>query len=143
MTPQEIEDLQKLPLEQLAALMKKTKVDLDAAKEVSAKLQDTWDTLRKQIIPQVMEDMGVESVRITGIGTVSERTDAYCTVPADNRQAVQDWMKEHGHGELVTETINSSTLKAFMKEQILEGNEVPIDLINYTPYTYVAITGKG
>ncbi len=129
-----------MSLKEMAKTMKEVRTRLDDAKETSSHLQKQWDDLRKVHIPNKMEEMGIESVRIEGVGTVSERTDAYCSTPAKNKQALYDWLEQHGHGDLITDTVNSSTLKAFMKEQILEGNDVPDDIVNFTPYTYVAIT---
>jgi len=131
---------EEMNLEQLALEMARTKDLLVDAKIVSSELQKDWDALRKKWIPEKMEELGIESVRITGVGTVSERTDAYCSVPAANRQALYEWLEEHDHKDLITDTVNSSTLKAFVKEQILLGNEIPDGIIKFEPYTYVAIT---
>jgi len=131
---------EEMNLKQLAERMKSTREQLDDVKADSAALQKEWDSLRKKWLPEKMEEMGIESVRIEGVGTVSERTDAYCTTPAKNKQALMIWMIENGHEDLISETINASTLKAFMKEQILEGNDVPDEIVSFTPYTYVAIT---
>lgn len=133
-------DFENMTLEQLATRMKRTAELLKDAKADSAQLQKEWDALRKQYIPDKMDEMGIESVRISGVGTVSQRTDAYCTTPAANREALMDWLEAHDHADLISETVNASTLKAFMKEQMMEGNDVPDDIVNFTPYTYVAIT---
>lgn len=127
-------------LEELATAMKDTRELLDEKKAESSILQKQWDSLRKKWIPKKMEELGIESVRITGVGTVSERTDAYCSVPAKNKQALYEWLEEHDHSDLITDTVNSSTLKAFIKEQILLGNEIPDDIVKFDPYTYVTIT---
>ena len=134
-------DYSNFTLEELALKMKTIKSELDAAKSISGELQATWDELRKKWLVDKMEEMGIESVRITGVGTVSQRVDAYCTVPAASKRALYDWLQEHDFGDLITDTVNSSTLKAWMKEQTLKGNEVPSDeIVKFTPYTYVAIT---
>lgn len=129
-----------LTLEAMAHEMKRIREELDDAKEHSSTLQKQWDDLRKVHIPNKMEELGIESVRVKGVGTVSERTDAYCTTPAKNKHALYEWLEGHGHGDLITDTVNASTLKAFMKEQIMLGNDVPDDIVNFNPYTYVAIT---
>ena len=129
-----------MTLEAMAHEMKEVRERLDNTKAESSELQKQWDDLRKVHIPNKLEELGIESARITGVGTVSERTDAYCSVPAANRQALYEWLEAHDHGDLITDTVNSSTLKAFMKEQIMLGHEVPDDIVNFNPYTYVAIT---
>lgn len=127
-------------LRQLAERMKATRAELDDTKADASALQKEWDSLRKKWLPKKMEEMGIVDVRFEGVGTVSERTDAYCTTPAKNKAALYEWLNENGHGDLITDTVNASTLKAFIKEQILEGNDVPDHIVNFEPYTYVAIT---
>lgn len=129
-----------MSLEAMAHEMKQVREELDDTKSESAKLQKQWDDLRKVHIPNKLEELGLTSAKVLGVGTVSERTDAYCSVPAANKQKLYEWLEEHDHGDLIVDTVNSSTLKAFMKEQILMGHEVPDDIVNFTPYTYVAIT---
>ena len=88
-----------------------------------------------------MEEMGLESARIKGVGTLSLATDAYCTTPADARLDLQEWLRAHDAGDLIQETVNASTLKAFCKEQIGKGNDIP-PMVKFTPYTYAKITGR-
>lgn len=129
-----------LSLEEMAIAMAQTRRELDDAKAQAAGHQKEWDVLRKIVIPNKMEELGIESVRITGVGTVSSRADAYCTVPSGKKIELMEWFRDNGMEDMVTETVNSSTLKAWVKEQIIEGNPVPDDIINFSPYTYVAIT---
>jgi len=111
-----------------------------ALKAQAAEIYAAYEYLRKVAIPRKMEEMGIEMVRLDGIGTVSLRTDAYCTVPAQYREELHDWLRYNGHADLVTSTVNASTLKAFIKEQMMEGQEVP-DMVKFEPYTYATITG--
>jgi len=136
-----MKDFEEMNLKELAETMARTREMLDEAKAGSTVLQKQWDALRKKYLPEKMEAMGIESVRIEGVGTVSERHDAYCTTPAKNKALLMDWLEEHGHADLISETVNASTLKAFMKEQMLAGNAMPPEgVVNWSPYTYVAIT---
>lgn len=130
-----------MTLEDLAHEMQEARQKLDFATRTKANWQNMWDELRKVHIPNKMEDLGMESARIKGVGTISLSADAYCTVPAGNRAQVQQWLAENGFESLITNTVNASTFKAFIKEQIMEGNDTPDDLINFTPYTYAKITG--
>lgn len=126
-------------LKDLGLKMKEVRRNLDRAKSEAAELQKEWDELRKVTIPSLMEDMDIESVRIEGVGLISLATDAYCTVPAKNKQELQQWMRDNGQGDLIAETINASTLKAWYKEQMLAGNAIPEELVNFNPYTYCKI----
>ena len=132
-----------MDLNELAIHMIDVREKLDEAKKVSSELQKEWDKLRKELIPEKMDEMGIDSVRLKGIGTISLRADAYASVKSGHAQDLQEWLRSHDHAELVVSTVNSSTLKAFLKEQVREGEPIPDDYVNFTPYTYATITGKG
>jgi hypothetical protein len=130
-----------MSLKQLAEAQAQVKTEMEHYAGIKASLQQEFDALRKHIVPAKMEEMGIESVRIEGVGTLSLAVDAYCSTPADKRQALMDWLESHNAGDLITTTVNASTLKAFMKEQATEGNELP-DMVKFEPYTYSKITGS-
>jgi hypothetical protein len=114
--------------------------ELDDAKEAASGFQQMWDHLRIQLIPEKMEDSGLENARISGVGTLTLATDAW--VSTKNSQELFKWLEDHEHGDLITETVNPSTLKAFLKEQVRNGEDIPDEeIVKFTPYTYAKITG--
>jgi len=129
-----------MDLKELAAAQARVKGEVDHYAGIKSALQAEFDALRKRLVPNKMESMGIESVRIEGVGTLSLATDAYCSTPADERQNLKDWLRANEAGDLIAETVNASTLKAFIKEQTLEGNEIP-PMVKFDPYTYSKITG--
>lgn len=129
-----------LTLEQMAEQMMLEREEIDTLKSILATHQKNWDELRKKWIPEKMEELGLDGCKINGVGTISVRVDAYCSVPAGKKEELYAWLLTNEHEDLVQSTVNSSTLKAFMKEQIMSGNDVPDEIVNWAPYTYVAIT---
>lgn len=130
---------------ELAAAMKGIREQLDATKELATSYQKQFDLLRLRFIPEMMEEQGIRNITLEGIGRVGLTADFYCSTPAENREAVRRWMVEHDHGSLVSETINASTLKSWVKNQLTEGDELPCDLegeplLNVSPFTRASIT---
>lgn len=128
-----------MKLAEIAAEYKAIKEALEEAGEVKTILQKISDSYSKHILPARMEEEGIETVRIEGIGRLQTKSDIYCNCPAPNREALQDWLVDHGHGSLISQSVNASTLKAFIKEQMKEGNPVPDDLLNIEPYSMAVI----
>lgn len=128
-------------LNDLAKRMQKVRAQLDKKEEEAKELRKEWDNIRKVQIPDKMAEAGVESVRLKGIGTISLRADAYCSVRGGMLEELQQWLVEQGAGELIKETVNSSTLKAFIKERFEQGEEIPDELVNFQPFTYATILG--
>ena len=136
-----IQDHQDLPYALLAARMAEVKADLDTRKKGVAVAQKKFDAIRLKILPDRMVEDEMQSIKISGVGRLSLTNDAYVSVAAGNRAALHVWLKDHGFAEVIQPTVTSSTLKAFIKEQIREGNPTPGEgVINYTPFLRASLT---
>jgi len=98
------------------------------------------DMLRLQLIPAAMETAGIENVRIEDLGRLGLAGDMYVSVKAGCNDKFLAWLNKHKLGDLAKPTVNSSTLKAFVKARKLAGKPLPDDLLNITPYTRASIT---
>lgn len=97
------------------------------------------DVLRLQLIPEAMEKENLESpVNVAGVGRVSLTGDLY--VGVNDKIEFYKWLHENNLGDLITESVNSSTLKAWAKGRIKEGKPLPNDLLKLTPITRASIT---
>ena len=104
------------------------------AKAEAAKLWHEHEFLAKTAIPETMEEAGITSIVIKNLGRLEIRHDASCSVPKENKDDVYQWCRDNGYGELIVGTINSSTFKAQVKKWIKDGEEFPMDLINFNPF---------
>lgn len=113
------------------------------AKEAHAEAFKALEHLRKYVIPLKFEEElpGVTSVKLDGIGNLRIDSDAYVTVPASERETLQEWLVKTGHAELIQPTVNPSTLKAFVKSCIRDGIEIS-NAVNVTPYQVARLTKK-
>jgi len=103
-------------------------------------LNKEYDFLRITKVPSKMEDDGVDNINVTGIGRVSLTADMYVSVKADKKADFFEWLRDNGRGDLLQENINPSTLKAAVKKMYREGEEVPDELLNVSPFTRASIT---
>lgn len=131
-----------------------------------------YEALRKQVLPPVMEDLEVENVKVAGVGRVELRPDMFVSTikggstllpPLDeNDQPIvgpldengeptregwepgdlHAWLARQGAADLITETVNASSLKALLRRKMKDGVEVPPELVKISPYTYAAIVKK-
>jgi hypothetical protein len=99
-----------------------------------------FDFLRITKIPSKMEEDGVDRINVTGIGRVSLTADMHVSVKADQKPEFFVWLKDNGRGDLLQENINPSTLKAAVKKMFRDGEEVPDQLLNVSPFTRASIT---
>lgn len=100
------------------------------------------DFLRFTKIPQVMEDQGIKNISVEGVGRVSLTADMHVSVKAEMKEMFYTWLRDNGRQDLIQPTINSSTLKATVKNMVKTGEEIPDDLLNVSPFTRASITKK-
>lgn len=99
-----------------------------------------YDVIRMELVPEAMEEAGIENIRYDDIGRVSITADVMVSVKGGQKDGLFAWFKGHKLGDLIQPAVNSSTLKAFVKRRIKEGKEYPIDMLNVTPIQRASIT---
>lgn len=147
-------------LEQAAELAKIAKTEIEAQNLVDQirafdHIRNTYDVLdenRKTVynmieaisresIPAKMDADGVTSIRVDGVGRVSLNTRV--SVSMLDKYAAMEWLRSNGHGDLIQETVNSSTLSAFSKSLLEEeGKELPDDVFKTSAMRYTSITKR-
>lgn len=140
--PRRIEDkdLKGKSLVDLVKMMNKKRKELESADERATALQIQFDQLRIDVIPDAMKKAGIETVRVAGVGNIIIGEDMWTHVPAARRYDLYQWMRENKCEGLITETVNSSTLKAWIKERRENKQELPPgDLVVVTPYKRASI----
>lgn len=125
----------------MAEEMERLKASTDDLKESLKEQQGRYDQLRKTLIPEEMQRVGL--VNAAGKGkftlssgaTISLRGDLFCGYKKEDEEAVFEWLSENGHGRLIKPGVHHTTLRAFAKEQMEEGKELPKDLFNVHPFS--------
>lgn len=116
-------------------------VDVRAAvetiKTARKALEEIEENLSKNQIPDLMRSRDVKSVKIEGIGTVGITNRISCSLPDKDKGF--EWLRGNGHGTLITETVNSSSLSAFAKEMIEAGQELPEEIFKVSTSSYTSI----
>jgi hypothetical protein len=110
----------------------------DKLKELNAE----YDVLRIDLIPVRMEDDGINNVRYADIGQVVVQGDLY--VKVIDKEKLFGWFRKSKLGDLIQETVNASTLKAFIKRRIKEGKPYPDKIgddpvLKITPFSRASI----
>lgn len=101
-----------------------------------------YDFLRHVYIPELFERDGIDNLKVTDIGRVSLTSDIRVSIPADNKDRAFEFFDALGKGDIVTRTVNASTLKAVVKSMMLNGEEIPEDIFKVTAFTRASITKR-
>lgn len=129
-----------MKLQELARELSNLKTQKDRIEEDLSAINKRIEILARQEIPEAMDEAGVQNVKFEGIGKIYLKGDVFASIPAESRDAAYEWLELTGRGSLIKPTVNSSSLKAAVKEWISQGDEIPEDLIKVTPYTQAVLT---
>lgn len=129
--------------EKLADVLRKfsTARDLhDELDEERKKFNAVLERLNRHHIPEHMREEGVSTLTLDDIKkrfTISQRYTA--SIP--NKDLGYAWLRDHGHGDLITETVNASKLASFAKDHIQEkGEDLPPDLFTVSLMDVTSVT---
>lgn len=87
--------------------------------------------LEEEIIPDLMAEGGFVDALGHGSFTTQDgskvylATDTYASIRKDNEEEVFDWMDENGYEDIARLTIHPQTLRAWVRERLEAGEEVP------------------
>ena len=129
-----------MKLQELARELSQLKSAKDKIEDELSAINKRIEILARQEIPEAMDEAGVQNVKFEGIGKIYLKGDVFASIPAESRDAAYEWLELTGRGSLIKPTVNSSSLKAAVKEWIAQGEEIPEELIKVTPYTQAVLT---
>lgn len=130
-------------LNELIVAMDKAQQNKEAMEERMKQLNARFDYLRLNAVPNKMDEEGVSNLTLEGIGRVGLTSDAYASIKTGQKEHAWEWLQDTGHGDLITETVNASSLKAALKQMVAKGEIIPEEFFNFTPFTRASITRKG
>jgi hypothetical protein len=133
----DFDSLDLVQLAQFQADIKELHEKLDSHKSAVGKV---YDYVRTHAVPMKMDEEGVESITVQGVGRVSLTSDIYLKI--NNKEASFEWLAENGHEDLISETVNASSLKALIRRMLRDGIEIPEDVYQVTPFSRATITKR-
>ena len=113
----------------------------EAIQECKVMAYNMKEHLRFTVLPALFEQNSVKNVTtLNGYKVSIDMSDITVSVPPENKGRAYDWLNDQGYGDIITSTINSSTLKATIKSMIRENMPVPEDVFKITPYVKLSVT---
>lgn len=110
------------------------------------KASEAWDhvcMLTRTLIPERMDNDQIQNItvilpdgskkQLLVLDKVSVKT------PPENKGALWEWLREHDAAEIITETVNSSTLAAYVRQQMEAGDDYPVDICEVSSYATASL----
>lgn len=115
------------------------KDQIDTLEQEKKGLQERYDALRKQAIPEKLHELGLTGAKFP-VGTLALHNKMYARVPKEMQAECRTWCLAHGHEDLLT--VHSSTILGLASELVENGTPVPAFITTYTEPMAV-LTRKG
>jgi hypothetical protein len=132
-----------LPYDQIAVIMERLRNDHDEIKRTAALVWAEYELLTQEVIPSKMDRDNIQNVTIQmpdGSRRQLRVLDQLSVkTPADKKADLWQWLQDHDAEALITSTVNSSTLAAFVREQIKKGGEIPSEICEITSWTAASL----
>jgi len=90
-----------------------TQKKIEATEEELKKLKDVETTLSEQTIPNLMQQAGVELIKLDGGISVEVKPFYSARIPASKSEEAFQWLRDNGHGDLIK---NQVSLEFGMKQ---------------------------
>ena len=128
---------------QLAEFATELDSDIIARDKQVKILKKVRDFLTESVVPDKLDAEGMVNTTVVLKSGEKRRwqtsEQAKCSIIAKHRADMYKWLESNGHGSLITDTVNSSTFKAFVLEQKKKGNQIPEDFISLYMYSKASL----
>ena len=113
----------------------------DTVKFVNKRFADIHRKMKEDLVPAKFEEEGVSSITIDGYRfTVSKSMRT--SIVTGQKEEAYIWLRDNELGDLIQETVNSSTLNATAKSLLEEGLELPEDHFSSYFYNNTSVSKK-
>lgn len=128
-----------IPTLQLLREFKAAKDLKEAADFLAKEAGRQYDFLRLALVPERFDSEGISNMKVDGVGRVQLASDLYAGIIKGSEEKAFEWLGDNGRGDLVKQTVNSSSIKAVLKKMLVEGEEIPAELFKAEPFTRASI----
>lgn len=107
---------------------------VEAAEERLKAQKEKLRVIEQVALPDLMTELGVEGLTLSDGTSISIKPMYGASITKDHEGEAFDWLKEHGFGDLIKErmvvNVHPMTLRAWYKERVEAGEEVPDTLFS-------------
>lgn len=114
------------------------------AERLKTPLEEAYNTLRFNVVPQLMEDEDIVTLTVEDVGRVNVSDDLRLQVA--DKEGLQKWLIDNNFEDLIVSSVNAQTLTAFFRKRIKEGmsqdgKQLPSEkIVVVTPFVRAALT---
>lgn len=112
----------------------------DRIDEVQKKISSLYEEWKNVKVPEKFDKAGVPFVPLEEGFRVSVSHRVFASIKKESREAAFQWLRDNQLADLVTETVNSSTLSAVAKSMAEENRELNPDYFTVAVVANTSVT---
>lgn len=116
------------PVERIATLAGELRDTIDRIDELERQISENKkrrEQLEMHELPGLMENAEIQNIKFQGIGTLYLDRRVRVSCLSENKPLLLEWLKGHGHQDLIKEDVPWNTLSAWGKELLEENQPLP------------------
>lgn len=96
---------------------------------------------KRELLPELFEAEGVKSIPLAEGFRVGTSTQFRASIKKDMKDAAYAWLRANKLGDIISSTVNASTLSSVASKMIEEENkELPEEMFNVAPLNTTSVT---
>ena len=102
----------------------------DELEELYKSVNKTYDLWKSDKLPSQFDAEGVPTVNLDEGFRITVSHKVFAGIKKDQKEAAYRWLRENRLGDIITDTVNSSTLSAVAKTMMEENKELDAEYFN-------------
>lgn len=99
------------------AAVQRCEEELAAAKQKAT-------TLSEETVPSMMQELGINELKLESGQTITIRPDVYAQIPPDRKEEAFEWLSSHGFGGLIKVDVEASFGRDEREQAVILANEL-------------------
>lgn len=112
----------------------------DEAEAIKKRLHKELESYGMGVLPEVFETEELTSCNLASGYRVTISQVTRASIPAETKPAAYQWLLDNDLGDLITSTVNASSLSATAKTLLEQGQELPDSLFKVAILPQVSMT---
>ena len=132
-----VESAEAMPLTDATKVYWRLKQGYDAVDKARKRVYALLDKMAKFVLPKLFDEADLDLIRIPELERSFYPNTKWSARTLD-KERLMDWLRKEGQEDLISETVNASTLAGFLKDRLLnEGMDPPEEIVQLTNYKTV------
>lgn len=117
--------------------MRRVKDKLD---ELEKRVSKIYEVMKVEKLPAKFEEAGVPTINLDEGFRISVSHRVFASIKTDRKSEAYDWLRQNNLGDIISETVNSSTLSAVAKSMAEDNLELDADIFNVAVVNTTSVT---